>query len=659
MTSDLSPSAALARASKVLVVDDSRTMRQLLIQELNKLGIHEVSEAVDGLEAIQKARADNFDLMLLDMEMPNQNGFETLQIVKSDPTLRSLPVIIVSAEDHFQKIIECIELGAEDYLPKKPFNSVLLRARVFSSLEKKRQKDDDLAQILQLQEVGVALSKHLELNEVLKIMLRAAMDLTNAEAGTIFRVSEDHSGLEFVLSENKKLDLSSVGLGQKGVTPTLLPFKHVDGSPNYTNVSVYCALKNETVSIADIYDTQEFDFSGARKIDSLIGYHSRSMLLVPMTDHRGHTLGVVELINCRSLIQHDEIIPFSESARRFAECLASQASIAISNNRLISELELVFESFIRMINQAIDEKSPYTGAHCVRVPEIAMRIAEACHLKKDGPLADFHMTDADRYEFSIAALLHDCGKVATPVHVVDKATKLETIYDRIGLINTRFDIVRRDIQLEHASDSSKSDESLKAQLAEIDEDQAFLQRCNLGSERMSEQDHQRIIAINERYSWVPNGHTQPIPFLSQDELENLSIVSGTLTPAERAIINDHMAITIRMLESVPWPNHLRRVVEYAGGHHERMDGKGYPNGLRGDQMSVQARIMAIADIFEALTASDRPYKRPMKLSQSLGIMKRMSEEGHIDPDLFEVFVSEKIYLDYGKEFLGEDQLDMA
>jgi HD domain len=204
----------------------------------------------------------------------------------------------------------------------------------------------------------------------------------------------------------------------------------------------------------------------------------------------------------------------------------------------------------------------------------------------------------------------------------------------------------------------RSDE-LSSILSQIDDDQAFLRKCNTGSERMSDEDQHRITAISQRYSWIPYGQSEAVPFLTTDELENLSIVAGTLTKDERAVINEHMATTIRMLEAVPWPAHLKNVVEYAGGHHERMDGKGYPKGLTGDQMSVQARIMAIADIFEALTAADRPYKKPMKLTQALGIMKRMSEEGHIDPDLYEVFISEKIYSDYGQQFLNEDQLDLA
>jgi len=266
-------------------------------------------------------------------------------------------------------------------------------------------------------------------------------------------------------------------------------------------------------------------------------------------------------------------------------------------------------------------------------------------------------------------LLHDCGKVTTPVHVVDKSTKLETIFDRIHLIDTRFEVIRRDIQIEllqqqllDAQQGQNQDINgqavvLHQKLEQVNSDQAFLRQCNKGSERMSDADRAKIEQISQRYFWLPSGENVPVAFLSENERENLNIVAGTLTAAERHIINHHIESTISMLEAIPWPNHLRNVTEYAGGHHERIDGKGYPKGLKGQEMSVQARILAIADIFEALTAADRPYKSPMKLSQSLGILKKMSQEGHIDPDLFEVFVSHKVYLDYGKAFLDEAQLD--
>jgi response regulator RpfG family c-di-GMP phosphodiesterase len=273
------------------------------------------------------------------------------------------------------------------------------------------------------------------------------------------------------------------------------------------------------------------------------------------------------------------------------------------------------------------------------------------------------MSDKDRYELKIAGLLHDCGKVTTPVHVVDKATKLETIFDRIQLTDTRFEVLKRDAELESlkarkgldAMQKAEEDKRLRARLRQLDDDRKFLHACNIGGERMRDEDVDRVRRI-ARYRWCDvSGHEAN--FLSDDEVKNLTIRAGTLTDEERKIINHHIVATIRMLEALPWPRHLTNVPEYAGGHHERMDGKGYPKGLTREQMSVQARCMGIADIFEALTAKDRPYKKGKTLSESLEILGRMKLNQHVDPDLFDIFVRRKVYLRYAEMFLDPEQID--
>ena len=282
-----------------------------------------------------------------------------------------------------------------------------------------------------------------------------------------------------------------------------------------------------------------------------------------------------------------------------------------------------------------------------------------------GPYADFQMSERDRYELRLAGLLHDCGKIVTPVHVVDKATKLQTLYDRIETVDTRIELLKRDARIHMlearlAGDSGHTEAELQAQyeqeIAALDAARDFLRRSNKGSEAMSEEEQQHVRDLAISRNWV-NADGDLVPFLSQNETENLSIRSGTLTQEERTVINNHIVATNKMLEQLPWPRHLVNVPEYAGGHHERMDGKGYPRGLTKDQMSLQARMMGIADVFEALTAGDRPYKAGMKMSQALGILANMAATGHIDADLFEVFMVQKVYLQYADRFLHREQID--
>jgi response regulator RpfG family c-di-GMP phosphodiesterase len=271
------------------------------------------------------------------------------------------------------------------------------------------------------------------------------------------------------------------------------------------------------------------------------------------------------------------------------------------------------------------------------------------------------MNERDRHELLMAGLLHDCGKITTPVHVVDKATKLQTIFDRIALVEARLAALAAEERANAlrrraaGDDASTVERELEAALAGIGEDVEFLQRVNLGGEKMAEADAERVRRLAERTYVDARGQTQPL--LTEEEVLNLTIPYGTLTKDEREIINNHIVATIRMLEALPWPRHLVNVPEYAGGHHERMDGKGYPRGLSRDQMSVQARTMGIADIFEALTARDRPYKLGKTLTESLQILGKMCVGGHVDPDLFDVFVRRKVYLQYAREFLEPGQID--
>ena len=511
---------------------------------------------------------------------------------------------------------------------------------------------EDLGQRLeQLNAIGASLSAERDIERLLEAILTAAKTITRADGGTLYRVTEERTlRFEIVRTSSLKYYLG-------GTTGNPVPFYpiqlHKDGKPNHSMVAAYAALTGKTVNIADAYAADGFDFSGTRAFDSKTGYRSKSFLTVPMRNHEREIIGVLQLINAQDP-HSGEIVAFSASDQRLAESLASQAAIALTNRMLINQLEQLFESFIALINTAIDEKSPYTGGHCQRVPQLTMMLAEAVNETREGPLAEFSMNEKDRYELKIAGLLHDCGKVTTPVHVVDKATKLETIYDRIHLIDTRFEILKRDVEMECLK-KIITDKQMRERLRELEDDRKFLHACNIGVERMRDEDVARVRRIAE-YRWrEPSGHEAK--FLTEDEVKNLTIRAGTLTDDERKVINHHIVATIKMLEALPWPRHLTKVPEYAGGHHERMDGKGYPKGLLREQMSVQARCMGIADIFEALTAKDRPYKKGKTLSESLEILGRMKLNNHVDPDLFDIFVRRNIYRRYAEMFLDPEQID--
>ncbi len=518
-----------------------------------------------------------------------------------------------------------------------------------------------LYRLQRLNELGIALSAERNPDKLLEEILRGAISLTNADGGTLYLLDEEQKRLCFSIVITQSLNIFTGGTSGKPVNIVPLDLYDAQGLPVLTTVAVHAALKRITLHVTDVYGSDEFDFSRVKAFDKAFGYRTHSLLAVPLIDHQNDVIGVLQLIN--ALDNDGKPRTFASSDAHLAESLASQAAVALTNRRLIDEQKALFDAVIEMIATAIDEKSPYTGGHCRRVPEIAHMIAEAACNTRDGPLASFQMQDADFYELRVAALLHDCGKVTTPVHVMDKSTKLYTLVDRIEHVETRLELLRRDRTLlalqrrfPEVAQALAADVELQEELADLDQSRTFLRRVNVGGERMTPEDQQRVRALANRYLWQDNqGVTQPM--LTPNEVENLNIARGTLTLDERKVIENHVTVTIKMLSGLPFPKHLRQVPEFAGGHHERTDGTGYPLGLRGEQMSVQARIMAVADIFEALTAHDRPYKKPMPLSQSLEILCDLCRRGQIDKDIFRVFVQQQVYLTYARKHLSPEQID--
>ncbi len=561
-------------------------------------------------------------------------------------------------------------------------------------------------------ELGIALSAERHHYRLMELILTGAKELTHAEGGTLYLYNAGSRALEFAIVLNDALGIALGGTTGKPINFEPLSLYDANGQPNRKNVSTAAALTGRTVAIDDAYNSEHFDFSGTKAFDEKTGYRSRSFLTVPLKNHDGDVVGVLQLINARD--QSGLVTPFPEETTGLVEALASQAAVALDNQMLLDAQKKLFTSFIEVIANAIDAKSPYTGGHCRRVPALTNMLTRAATEAKSGVFADFTLTDDEWYELEVAGGLHDCGKVTTPEYVVDKATKLETIYNRIHEIRTRFEVVKRDAEIDYwrsvaeGGDQAALAAARDARLKQLDDDFAFIAECNVGGEFMAPDKVERVKAIaaikwtrtlDDRLglSWEEaqrKPKEKPIlpvveqlladrpdhivphdkPAMTPDnpwglkvkppqhkfnlgEVYNLSVSRGTLTAEDRFHINDHIVQTIIMLEALPFPKTLKRVPEWAGGHHEKLDGTGYPKGLIKNEMSIPARAMAIADIFEALTARDRPYKTPKKLSDCVKILSFMKKDNHIDPDLFDLFLSSGVYKDYAQAFLTPDQID--
>ena len=506
-----------------------------------------------------------------------------------------------------------------------------------------------VAELELLYRVGISLSAIQDKNRLVEMILLEAKQLCNADGGTLY-LRNDADQLEFEILRNDTLRFAQGGT--TGVEIKLPPIPILqDGKPNQRNVATWAAHSGKTINIPDAYHAEGFDFSGTKAFDERNGYRSQSFLTCPMVNNEGRVIGVLQLINARD--DGGTVIPFAPERQRIVEALASQAGIALDNQLLLEAQKKLLESFIQLMASAIDAKSPYTGEHCKRVPVITEMLARTACDVREGPLAGFHLTPEEWYELHIAAWLHDCGKVTTPVHVMDKATKLETIHDRITTLRERYEILKRDLEIAHLRGEIDAAERV-ARMAELDEELAFLEVANVGGEYLPPEKQQRIRAIAKRTYRRGSGQEA---LLSDNEVENLCISRGTLTEPERIVINGHMVQTIKMLGQLPFPRNLRRVPEYAGGHHEKRDGTGYPKGIYADDMSIPARIMVIADVFEALTSSDRPYKAPKSLSETMKIMGFLKRDNHLDPDLFDLFVKSGMYRRCGELFMKPELLD--
>ncbi len=470
-------------------------------------------------------------------------------------------------------------------------------------------------QIKHLIQIGVALSGEKNINRLLEIIVDEARKLTNADAGTLYIMSDDETELQFAIIQNNSLNIRMGGTGGVITWPNV-NLINKDGRANEANVSAYAALSGKTINIADVYHVQGFNFEGAKQFDKKTGYRSKSMLVAPLLNHENDIIGVLQLLNALDPAT-GEVINFSLESQEIILSLASQAAVALSNSHLIHDLENLFELFIKTIATTIDEKSPYTGGHIRHVAELTMAIADKINETQQGYFAAVKFSDDQMRELRMAAWLHDMGKITIPEYVIDKKTKLQTVNDRIHEVKTRIKLIKKNYLPATLSKNKdlrvdKTTRGANAEIKALDKEYQFLLEVNKGEEFLSDEKIARIKKIAQR-EWCVDGEIRPL--LSEEEVYNLCVRRGTLNEDERNLINNHTLVTHKILAGLPFPKKLRNVADYAVSHHENIDGSGYPFRLQGDEIPLQSRIIAIADVFEALTA-DRSYRKGKTLSEA-------------------------------------------
>ena len=502
----------------------------------------------------------------------------------------------------------------------------------------------------EIMKINLAFSSQHDKNILLEDILTLTRNLTNADAGTLYIKSKDEKYLSFKVVHNNTLNIKMGGTKNNLNWPDL-PIFEENGKTNNEMVAVVCANEKRIINIPDVYKTTKYQFDGTKDFDKSTSYHSKSMLVIPLINHDNEVIGVLQLIN---KIKNGEIINFNKLDEKVIISLASQAAMALTNMQLITSLEDFIDAFVTTIAKAIDTKSPYTSDHIGKVEEIALLVAKA--ISDDNTIyKKIKYSENDYKQLSLAAWMHDIGKISMPEHIIDKATKLEKIFDRIHLIEQRFEVIKLNKEIEYLKNQTPRTE-YENFINEINNDIEFIKRINFGGEFLSEEDIQKLENISKKVYIKNDGEI--ISFISEDEFYNLSIKKGTLTKEEIEIIRNHAQLSLDMISGLPFPKKYKDVLNIACNHHEKLNGLGYPRGLKAEEISLEDRIMILADIFEALTASARPYKDAMKLSKVKDILSSMANKGELDKELIDFFFNHKILHEYSKNELKSYQLDL-
>ncbi len=539
---------------------------------------------------------------------------------------------------------------------------------------------------------GAELSKEQEQSSALALILYTARNLTNADAGTVYSVKDEFYDDPFNPGELKAKflvfeEMHTESKNFYNTRPDAPPVPmEIDGKPNSNNVCAYCANAGKIINIPDAYHEEGFDFSGAKKYDAMNDYRSKSMLVLPLRDHENQINGVLQLINRQTA--EGEVVPFTKSDQTIVQAMSYQAAISLTTQKLLHEQVRLFDAFVRVLAEGLGEKSNYTYGHINRVAELSLLLAEEVSQWDEGLYQQIQFNKHQMEELRLAGWMHDIGKLTTPEHVVSKPIKLHLLWDRFELIVQRYNSKIKDIEIEALNlkieglEKNESPEYFEKITLEkqtkIDAlivDLQLLNRCNIGGEFLKDEDKEiilknskfhtksflnikrEIIADVQQITQVsPQKEEQTEPLISEEEKDFLLISKGTLSDEERKIINDHAERSWNWLMRLPFPKKKMKLPLYAGAHHETLKGTGYPNLLKANQLPIQSRIIAVADIFEALTASDRPYKQPMNMDKALTILGYMVKDGDLDAELVRIFLKSNLYKKYAEKFMDKNQI---
>jgi HD-GYP domain-containing protein (c-di-GMP phosphodiesterase class II) len=510
------------------------------------------------------------------------------------------------------------------------------------------------AALRELQRVAIALSAERDADTLQQLILSKSRELTGADAGSLYLVQTDpETGVRQLRFQWAQNDSMPIGYAHRA-TLALSP----------QSMAGYTAVTGHALNLIDVYDLPpSAPYSFNRAFDDQTGYRTRSMLLVPMVGHDGEIVGVIQLINRKrhALARLDsldaiarEVIPFDDACDQLLRSFASQAAVALDNQQLLESIQRLFDGFVKASVQAIESRDPTTSGHSQRVATLSVALAEATAASQDERLAEIVFTPAEMRELRYAAVLHDFGKVGVREHVLIKAKKLypwqlQSLEERFATARALLVAHHRgedlDLALRLGADGYRAlqaerEARLAAALAELEGDLAVIRQCNEPTV-LQEDRREQLATLGARRFYDVDGTARPL--LDPDELEMLMIPRGSLTDGERREIESHVTHTVRFLRLIPWTKHLKNIALIAGAHHEKLNGRGYPSGLAAHAIPVQSRIMTIADIYDALTARDRPYKRAVPIDVALGILRADAEAGMVDRALLDLFIGEGVY----------------